>query len=346
MKTRESAAADPLLAAFFEAGDGEAEHVLAGLMAVETAPLVERILRSLVYSREARLAGETWQDVRGQVLVRILGRLRALRSDPRAESIADFPRYVAVTTYRTYYEHLRAQYPERHRLKNRLRYVLTHHPALALWSEADGTWRAGLAAWRGGRKGEAAPAGPPGPRIEGVSFRTAPGEFLVRLFRAGDGPLAFDDLVEAVAEREGVRRPLRVPPAPDGSDALTSPGDPVAQAHDRIFLRQLWPEIRRLPLLQRRVLLLNLSDGQGRDLIALLPLVGVATLPEIAEALEMPAEELARLWGDLPLDDATLAATMNLTRQQVINLRVSARRRLARRMRPELARAAAEPRVS
>ncbi len=45
----------------------------------------------------------------------------------------------------------------------------------------------------------------------------------------------------------------------------------------------------------------------------------------------MSAERLARLWNDLPLDDITLAGHLGLTRQQVINLRSDARRRLARR---------------
>jgi len=52
----------------------------------------------------------------------------------------------------------------------------------------------------------------------------------------------------------------------------------------------------------------------------------------MAKALEMPVEQLAALWRDLPLDDRALAVRLNATRQQVINLRASARRRLARRM--------------
>ena len=47
----------------------------------------------------------------------------------------------------------------------------------------------------------------------------------------------------------------------------------------------------------------------------------------------MPAPELAALWPDLPLEDAAIAERLGLTRQQVINLRKSARARLGRRMR-------------
>jgi hypothetical protein len=65
---------------------------------------------------------------------------------------------------------------------------------------------------------------------------------------------------------------------------------------------------------------------------ALLPGAGVATLRQIAAALEMSDEEFARLWPRLPLDDASVARLLGCARQQVINLRKCARERLARRM--------------
>jgi hypothetical protein len=46
----------------------------------------------------------------------------------------------------------------------------------------------------------------------------------------------------------------------------------------------------------------------------------------------MPAEELARMWNDLPIDDMRIATRLGIKRQQVINLRKAARARLARRL--------------
>jgi hypothetical protein len=46
----------------------------------------------------------------------------------------------------------------------------------------------------------------------------------------------------------------------------------------------------------------------------------------------MPAEEFASLWSRLPIDDITLAEQLDCTRQQVINLRMSARKRLRNRL--------------
>jgi hypothetical protein len=107
-------------------------------------------------------------------------------------------------------------------------------------------------------------------------------------------------------------------------------------ADDRIFLKQLWAEVCALPLAMRTALLLHLRGVEGRDVIGLLPAMGIATLREIARTLEISVEELASLWRELPLDDHTIAGRLNASRQQVINLRAAARRRLARRMDYEL----------
>ena len=96
----------------------------------------------------------------------------------------------------------------------------------------------------------------------------------------------------------------------------------------------MWAEVRELPLGQRRALLLNLRDDQGRDRLALLTLTGLTTRSDLARLLELPESELGALWEELPLDDRTIAERFALTPRQVINLRKSARARLGRRLRP------------
>ena len=89
---------------------------------------------------------------------------------------------------------------------------------------------------------------------------------------------------------------------------------------------------------QRLALLLNLRDGEGRGVIALLPLTGVASIRRIAAMLEMPAPELAALWPRCRSRMRPSPSGSGLTRQQVINLRKSARARLGRRMRDPVGR--------
>jgi hypothetical protein len=62
------------------------------------------------------------------------------------------------------------------------------------------------------------------------------------------------------------------------------------------------------------------------------PVTGIASVRAIAGTLELPVEELAHLWQKLPLDDNTLSERLGCTRQQVINLRMSARKRLTHRL--------------
>jgi hypothetical protein len=64
----------------------------------------------------------------------------------------------------------------------------------------------------------------------------------------------------------------------------------------------------------------------------LLPATGVATFEQIALTLEIPIAEFEQLWAQLPLDDLYLADYLGATRQQVINLRKTARERLLKRM--------------
>jgi hypothetical protein len=98
------------------------------------------------------------------------------------------------------------------------------------------------------------------------------------------------------------------------------------------LLQVLWSEICLLPRRQRVALLLNLRNPQGINIITLLPLTSIATFEEIAHALEIPAGEFETLWANLPLDDLSIARYLGATRQQVINLRKTARERLLRRI--------------
>jgi hypothetical protein len=94
----------------------------------------------------------------------------------------------------------------------------------------------------------------------------------------------------------------------------------------------VWNEVASLPVRQRVALLLNLRDHDGSGILWLLPVAGVATVRQIARLLEIDELEFSRLWRLIPLDDAQIAARLACTRQQVINLRVSARKRLSNRV--------------
>jgi DNA-directed RNA polymerase specialized sigma24 family protein len=282
------------------------------------------------------------EDIRGDALLQLVALLRRSKERPQEVVIGNLRAYVATVTTHACQRYFRRKYPQRHILKNRLRYLLTNQNGFGLWEAESGDLTAGYCVWSNMRAvSNLEKLG----RLASQPSVFIPAELLAQdvrgdrlahllssLFNYLGGPIAIDDLVRVVAGLLGLEDH-----EPSVEDSLALLPDSSAGAdvtlESREYLRRLWAEIEQLPVRQRIALLLNLRDGEGRGCIVLLPLTGIASMRQIADALEIPAAELAELWGRLPLDDAGIAARIQLTRQQVINLRYSARARLARRLR-------------
>jgi DNA-directed RNA polymerase specialized sigma24 family protein len=346
---------DALLLPFLQAeGEAEAQRLLEQIVILHAAPVIKDIigykLRFQLNRSGHSRSGQEAEDVYGEVIVQLLARLRDCKSSPAENAIRNFRSYVAVTTYHACYEHLRLKYPQRNSLKNKLRYLLTHQRGLALWEGDDGELICGFAVWREQKKSfirsdrfqqlRDAPQEFAGAVLRGESPQQMnPADLLAALFDWVGHPLELDELTGIVATLWGIKEhAMQLDGAEEEASALCEQvvdrRSSVAEEVDqRLYLRRLWEEVGLLPVRQRAALLLNLRDEQGSGVTALLPLIGIASIRQIAETLAMPAEELARLWPELPLEDAAIAGLLGLTRQQVINLRKSARERLARRMR-------------
>jgi hypothetical protein len=163
-------------------------------------------------------------------------------------------------------------------------------------------------------------------------------ELLTMIFSRAGGPLELNHLVAVVAEVKGIKdRPLESYDQDRAlSETLSNPVfDVDAGLEQRLHLVRLWTEVCSLPALQRAALLLNLRDANSDSVIAFLPYLGIASKSEIAEQVGLPEDRFAELWNDLPLEDSAIALLLGITRQQVINLRKTARERLARRMKPK-----------
>ncbi|HEX6732037.1 MAG TPA: hypothetical protein VF074_18615, partial [Pyrinomonadaceae bacterium] len=338
----------PLLTA---ANEAESQSVLAQLLSEQASPIIKGIINEKLHifrTSEAQLERQDAEDVHSEVMAQILARLTGLRDSDGAETILDFRGYVATATSNACHQYLRRKYPQRWRLKNRLRYLLTHRPEFAVWQDDKGKQLCGFAAWRERDinpvtdeqltqlRGEI--LGHLGLDATSKSRIGALNDLLVGIFEGVNGPVEIDALVTTVAHFQGIiDHPIsgvasREGESPTLEESLPDTKKSVAVEFElRSYLQCLWSEIVKLPLTQRKALLLNLKDLQ-EGVIALLPLTGAATFRDIAAALAMTAEDLVGLWNKLPLDDATIADQLGLTRQQVINLRKSARARLARRM--------------
>jgi hypothetical protein len=338
---------DPFLVPFLEASDGnDAERHLSQLITHSVSTIrgiVRGKLRVSLEPTDGSVENQDALEVISDVQVLLFTELRRLKNGSCRKAIGDFHGYLAVVTYHACSQHLRRKYPERWRLKNKLRYLLTHRPTFCLWKndkeqllcELKSTSQARML--RLSQDSQELTEGLPGSlRRKLLSKDPQPGpltELLIHILERAGGPIVLDDLVRIVAhvcEIEGHAGLLE----PIGqSDQLADLRLDVATALERrIHLEQLWREIRQLPLRHRAAILLNLRDERGRGVITLLPLTGVATIRQIAEALEFSLEDFASVWRQLPWDDKAIAQHLGLTRQQVINLRHSARTRLARRL--------------
>lgn len=324
---------EPLL---LEANEEKAGELLLQLINVHAEPVIKGVIRFKLRLTSSQRAES--DDIYQEVILQLLAQLQKFRKLPDAHPIADVRGMAAVIAHRTCSRWLRRQFPERHALKNRLHYLVTRQRGFALWQDAEGQFITGFAAWQEQKL--------PTKRVtesEALTTHVRPpktskelADTVAAIFNHVRGPIEFDDLLSAVASLLGVSdQPIESLAEDDdavASVAITTEPDQAWRVEKRMFLQRLWEELQQLPRNQRAALLLNLKESSGVGCITLFPATGIATLRQLANALELSAESFAELWNELPLEDAKIAELLGLTRQQVINARKSGRERLTRRL--------------
>jgi DNA-directed RNA polymerase specialized sigma24 family protein len=302
-----------------ESNSARREQLIEGLL-FDVGTVVARTLqRKLRWPLGGRMPQTMAEDVQSTVLLRLLKRIRTIGA-PGDTPIENFAGYATVVTTNVCDDFMRETFPQRALLKNRIRYLLMRDARFAIWQAGDRTL-CGFAGWR--RRSDSAE-----PRALDVASIEPLDAILTATFAATGSPVALDRLVGAIATLIGLQSPQVS--APEAIDEHLEPAFHTA-TETRDLLARIWSEIRALNRPQRVALLLNLRDAAGDAATPLLVLTGVATIEEIAETLEMKPLEFAAIFNDLPLGDHAIASLLGVTRQQVINLRSAARKRLARR---------------
>ena len=338
---------DRSLLPFLEASNASEEAAaLARLDAEQIEPTIRRglgyKLRFYHPQGEQHLRSK-FEEIYNDIQLRLLKRLRALKEDPERNLIGNLRGYVATVTRNTCDEYLRQRYPLRRSLRDRIRHHLLTHTEFALWEDAEHNWYAGLSGWQDlDRKMTGELTSELQERLQ-TEFQTVDvqhlqlHDLLTTIFGIAHARLDLDQLTELVAGFWGIEdhsaEPLETDSYYSLDKQLAADINLATIIERRQSLQLVWREICQLPRRQRVSLLLNLRNPNGINVITLLPVTGVATFEEIAQALEIPAAEFEQLWAQLPLDDLHLAAYLGATRQQVINLRKTARERLLKRMR-------------
>ncbi|MEP6920139.1 MAG: hypothetical protein ABI967_03360 [bacterium] len=349
--TAESQINDLLLPFLDARTEAESEAILEQLIVNHAQPLIQDIIGFKLKASSSRLGvsgdRQEVEDVSNEVIVRLVRTLRDYKRSPPETSISSLRSYVATMAYNASDEYLRQKYPNRYSLKNKVRYILTHQVGLALREGENRKMLCGLARWAHPDKAGINPLreGRDGldnflrGRFRGAALaRLNPGELVGAILEFTNSPLEIDELVSVMAEVLGIRdaRPQTEEETKRPGDLSQLSSDPrgvIDEALDRrAKLRRVWDEILQLPLRQRTALLLNLRDQNGGSAIVLLPILRVATMRQVAVALELSAEDLAAVWDRLPLEDAAIGEKLGASRQQVANLRKCARERLSRRL--------------
>ena len=281
----------------------------------------QAIVRRVVYWRLGRACPDA-DDVCAQALMQLAQRLDGEPRGGLQSSIEGFVSYASAVTNHACDHYLRAKHPLRWRLRNRLRYALEHDRRFLLWKEGDGTWLCGRPAWRGRPRVQ-----PPLQEELAPGDERQPGELLQRMFDLSSGPLELAAVVDLAASLWGV--PLRPWESIETAEAVPDPraGIDVALDHRRAA-EQLWAHVQALPDRQRLAVLFNLRH----DMMRMLVVTGLTSFSALAAMVGLSADSFAALWNDLPLSDNQIADRLGCTRQQVINLRMAARKRLANRL--------------
>jgi RNA polymerase sigma factor (sigma-70 family) len=322
-----------------EANEERADEILLQLITDHAEPVIKGVIRfKLRLSSYRATQRAEADDIYQEVVLQLLAQLQKFRKLPEGHPIADLRGFAAVIAHRTCARWLRRQFPERHALKNRLHYLVSRQRGFALWQNADGELVAGFAAWQSLPTQRAADINISATQIAPPKTAKAQdlADTVAAIFNHARGPIGFDELVTVVASLTGVSdQPLESLAEDEDAVALvvdTAERDPAWRIEKRMFLQRLWEELQQLPRNQRAALLLNLKDASGFGSITLFPATGIATLRELANAVELSAEAFAELWNELPIEDAKIAELLGITRQQVINARKSGRERLTRRL--------------
>ena len=258
-----------------------AEDALGALLSDAVDPLLRGVLRN-------RLGGsanaQDYEDVAGEVILELMVRLRKNRQQEDS-AIENFPAYVRAAARHGCDAFFRRRHPQRHRLKNRIRYVLREDPHFAVWLDINGGAACGRTAWQGRPAGE---IGSPGVTIAAtVPLESA----LETIFDAVGAPVELDELVGFLAAAWGIRDEQKPIDAIGGQTGVTI--DLAAALDNRRRLERLWTGIAALPAAQRTALLLHLRDDSGGPVLALLPASGAPGLrPVLPKSWSCPYPNL------------------------------------------------------
>jgi RNA polymerase sigma factor (sigma-70 family) len=303
-------------------------------------PIVYRIARSMRVSASHTAAAFNTHDSFGDVCVRLLQSLRALKNDPHEHTIANFSGLVATTTSTVFADLLRGKDRQRRSLSQKIRRLISANPELAIWKDRDGRTLSGYLVWRSAETNTVSAPAQMKLDFESAQFEDAhkrnTAELILLVLKNVGRPMKFDELVDLVnVASAGVQvQTLSIEDEHyvQSSSLVSYQPDFIAGVENQRLLNRLFAEIETLRVEQRKSLLLNMTDSYGFGIEWFL-FTKIATEEHLARLLEVSIEQFRVMLNDLPMSDADIARDLGISQSKVANMRRAVRERLERRRR-------------
>ncbi len=298
-------------------------------------PLIEKSLRTKFHESASKgffVSAADFEDLSSESCLRLVEKLAAMRNEPDDKAIRNFNGYAATIAFNTWKEFLSDDAPNRKSLKNKIRYAIDHGEKFDVWREKTGIY-CGLFAHKRRTKQISTGDLTIHVREEFTDFRNAAlPDLLFGILEKANSALKINELTTIVARLWAIEDLPDISLDDFRENGFSSKKYRRSDFEMRFDLAQIWDEIRELPINQRVALLYNLRDEAGREMLLMFFNAKIATLREIAEAMNLSREECAKILPLLPFNDQTIAEKMSLTAKQVANLRKVARENLRRRL--------------
>ena len=335
MSEHSKLSADEVLRLFLETPIETGYAHFLDLLIKRAIPVIEKCLRTKFQesaNNGFRLSEEDFKDLSNESCLRLMEKLSALRDFSDTEPIRDFEKYVAVIAFNTLNEFLSFGKPNWKSLKYKVRYALGKADDFESWNEKDVIYFC-LIKNRRKKRQVLIEDLIILVREEFVNFRNAAlPDLLYEIFEKAGSAIRLNESVAIVA------RLWAIEDLPDTSfedfreNIITSRHLRQNDFEMRVELKQIWQEICELPPNQRIALLYNLRDEHGREMLLMFFNTKIASLHEIAGAMNLNFKDCAVILPQLPLTDKIIAEKMKLTAKQIANLRKVARENLRRRI--------------
>jgi RNA polymerase sigma factor (sigma-70 family) len=345
---------DQLLLPYLSATDeSKRQQHLDELLMIHAAPVVRQTLRRrlgfYVSQRGINPHNQGAEDLYQEIMTKVVQALHDLRNTSAKTGIENLKQYVARIASNACNDVLRTKSPARARLKNNLRFILSHHRDFAVW-KAEGETLCGFGVWRDSSKSRSSEKQLVDIEERLASFRSTrfPREnikqvpltkIVAELFRWIGGPVELDALVNIVATLLDVKDHPHESVDDDTNQYLEARvADSTLSSSSRLeeqaLLRSLWQALKELATEQRDVFCFGFEDESGRDLFTVLLEAEIVTFRELAQQLGRSTETIVGLWSKMPMDDEGIAFEMKTTRAQVYKWRFRALGRLKKGLLP------------